>query len=322
MVEEAVERAADAATKADAAGDSATEKAGIADAAAVAANGAASAANAAAQAANDGEEERKSAELLRAEADQKRTRQQAANDAQQAKNNADQDANNKAAQGLVWVELSEDQLGPDRVPNIEGEFGKLYFAPSENPSESDTAVEWMWKPGGDGTGRWERVGTSEVIPPAPIGTDKIDQIHDGEQLSGKGVMSEADLAYFFTLINGDRETHESEQNVRDVAQDDAIKEAKKAGEDAAEALNGYKETQSETDRAQNEAIEKAQETANAAKNAIPPTVTGEAGGILPAFPSEGGPFYPTAEGGELRGWQLIPIFDTTQPGLVPAAPEG
>ena len=226
----------------------------------------------------EAEKLRVAAENARVEADGDRSTRQAANDTAQAKNNADQAANNKAAQGLVWVDLAEEQLDPEtRIPNFDGEFGKLYFAPAKNPTETDAATEWMWKPTGTG-GRWEHVGTSETILPAGIGQEKVQQIHDGEQLSGNGIMYEADLAVYQALLNQDHAGHAKAQKATDDAQDAAIKSVEasvtaaeaKAASDLADAI----QSQGATDEAQDTEIEAAKAAAKAAQDAIP---TSEAG---------------------------------------------
>lgn len=134
---------------------------------------------------------------------QKNNEDQAKNNLDQSKNNADQAQNNQLALGLIWVDLTEDQLDPEtRVPNIEGEFGRLYFAPSASPYENDIAVEWMVKYSATAPNNkvWERVGTSEVIPPEPISTENIDQIFGGTDLSGTGVLNESGLSYYNKLV--------------------------------------------------------------------------------------------------------------------------
>lgn len=185
----------------------------------------------------EAEKARVEAEKLRVAADGDRSTRQAANDTAQAKNNADQAANNKAAQGLVWVDLAEEQLDPEtRIPNFVGEFGKLYFAPSQTPTESDVATEWMWKPTGDG-GRWEHVGSSETVLPEAIGSEKVQQIHDGEQLSGNGIMYEADLAAYQALLNEDHTGHASAQRAIDDAQDAQITSAQASADAAGKAAS-------------------------------------------------------------------------------------
>ena len=125
------------------------------------------------------------------------------NNLDQERNNADQAVNNQAAQGLIWVDLTEDQLDPDtRVPVIEGEFGKLYFAPSSSPQENDKAEEWIVKYSSTAPNNkvWERVGSSQAVIPNSITTTQIDQIWGGQQLSGTRVLSEPGLSYFSTLV--------------------------------------------------------------------------------------------------------------------------
>ena len=285
----------------------------------------------------DAERERSEAEQGRVTADTDRADRQDANDkaqlannAAQAKNNADQKANNEAAFNHQFITLQEGEFDPDtRKPTIaDPKSGPVYRVPKETPSETNKYDEWYWALTTDGVGEWEAWTATQIAEAPPIPTDKIDRIVAGNVVSGDEVMKTDQLSYYDAAVKertataiGDAVGAQAEaQKSTDEAQDKKITAAQEAAEKASGDLETYKTAQGKTDSAQDEAIEAAKQRADEAYNHIPDLVSKTASGILPAFPGTGGPLYPVALDGVLKGWQVIPAFSEGVAGLVPGAP--
>lgn len=92
----------------------------------------------------------------------------------------------------------EGEYDPDTLmPTIENpNAATIYFVPSDDPSDDNMWVEWIVGEDDDG---WERLGTTESKI-APVTTDQIDDIADGDTVTGSEVVTLTGLAYFWSVL--------------------------------------------------------------------------------------------------------------------------
>lgn len=142
------------------------------------------------------EQTRAEAESARAEAEQTRASAEATRTEQQAKNNADQAANNAAAQGLLMRVLGEGEYNPQTgEPTISGEAGKMYLVPVSASGDNKYA-EWLWI-----DGVFEKIGMTGATVD-PITTDDIDEVAQGTDKQGTGVLNTTGLTYLWAKLKG------------------------------------------------------------------------------------------------------------------------
>lgn len=156
------------------------------------------------------EDARNQAEQARVSIEQERVRSEATRTEQQAKNNADQAANNAAAQGLLMRVLGEGEYNPQTgEPTISGETGKMYLVPVSSSGDNKYA-EWLWI-----DGVFERVGMTGATVD-PITTDDIDEVVQGTDKQGTGVLSTTGLTYLWTKLKGAFAAHSHTHSANDI----------------------------------------------------------------------------------------------------------
>lgn len=145
------------------------------------------------------EEDREDAEAARQLAETGRVTAEGARDVAEAARVAEFEEMKQRSKGWLRYYCGEGEYstttGEPRISDPD--MNTLYFVPQTNATEENQWVEWFWD--ASGSGRWERMGTTEAQM-YPVDTTIIDNVVADDAPSGSEVLTTTGLSYLWVKL--------------------------------------------------------------------------------------------------------------------------